>query len=227
MGQFEKVIEDPDGEEETLLDPRERYNGEVEQIMADKRTKFSILGHLFMFVLLVQILALYFKNNYFYTNDTYSYVIALAIPASILIILAAIIIYQKYIVKLYDSHTSVFVNLLLLLVFVSISLIAFVVLISLFFTSPKDKQWLYFSLIPYYIGILLVTVFFIYISPGLLDNLNGIQFHEFLLISLYLIFLFIYAFLYTVIVLQNNASSDSDENGEDKNESKVYDQKDA
>lgn len=61
--------------------------------MSENKAKINFLGHIFMFILLIQILVLYFKNNYFYSNETFSYLIALAIPASILVLLAAVIIY--------------------------------------------------------------------------------------------------------------------------------------
>ena len=65
-GDFDKIIEDPDAEDqETLLDPRDRYNGEVDEVMSENNAKINFWGHVFMFVLLVQILTLYFKNNYF------------------------------------------------------------------------------------------------------------------------------------------------------------------
>lgn len=169
--------------------------------MSENRAKINFWGHIFMFVLLIEILALYFKNNYFYSNETYTYLIALAIPASILVLLAAIIIYQKYLVKLNDSHSRVHTCLTTLLVTVSLCFIAFFVLVSLFFTNPAQKEWLYMSAIPYYLALLLITGFFIYMSPGLLDRLNGIEFHQFLLICIYLIFLFAYPVIYTLMVL--------------------------
>jgi len=220
---FDKIIEDPDAEEgETLLDPRDRYNGEVDEVMGENRAKINFFGHIFMFVLLVQILILYFKNNYFYTNDTFTYLIALAIPASILVLLAAVVIYQKYIVKLNDSHSRVHTSLTTLLVVVALCLVAFFVLLSLFFTSTTEKEWLYLSAIPYYVSLVLITGFFIYVSPGLLDSLNGIEFHQFLLICLYLIFLFAYPIVYTMIVLQSNSNNevggDDDSDKKDPNQ---------
>ena len=92
-----------------------------------------------MFVLLIQIIALYFKNNYFYADQTFTYLIALAIPACILVLLAAIIIYKKFIVKLNDSHSRVHTCLTSLLVIVSLCLIGFFVLLSVFFTNPSEK----------------------------------------------------------------------------------------
>jgi hypothetical protein len=62
-------------------------------------------------------------------------------------------------------------------VIVALCLIGFFVLLSLFFTNTTEKEWLYLSAIPYYIALVLITGFFIYVSPGLLDRLNGIEFH--------------------------------------------------
>ena len=132
--------------------------------------------------------------------------------------------------KLNDSHSRVHGCLTALLVIVAICLMASFVLLSLFFTNPAQKEWLNLSAIPFYVALLIITGFFIYVSPGLLDRHNGIEFHQFLLICIYLIFLFAYPVLYTLIVLQSNGNEvGADEEGKDKdpNEQKVYDQKDA
>ena len=83
-------------DEQTLLDPRDRYNDEVEEYMAKQKQGISIWPHLFMVVLLLTIISVYLKNNFLYTNESYSYLIALALPLAILTILLCVIIYQKY-----------------------------------------------------------------------------------------------------------------------------------
>ena len=85
------------------MDPRERYLPEVEAIQESKNQTSNVAGHFFMFVLLMLIVLLYIKNNYFlYTSDgqIFSYLLALAVPVILLVILGGVVIYQKYIVKL-------------------------------------------------------------------------------------------------------------------------------
>lgn len=53
-----------------------------------------------MIVLLLLIVLVYLKNNLIFENDGFSYLIALALPFTILTILAGIFIYDKYVSKL-------------------------------------------------------------------------------------------------------------------------------
>ena len=53
-----------------------------------------------MFVLLLLIVLLYLKNNLVFENDGFSYLVALALPLTILTILAGVYIYDKYVSKL-------------------------------------------------------------------------------------------------------------------------------
>lgn len=54
------------------------------------------------------------------------------------------------------------------------------------------------SLVPYYIAFTLATCVFVYVSPGLLNPLNGIPGYQYLLICLYLLFLGVYPAYYAV-----------------------------
>jgi len=149
---------------------------------------------------------LYIKNNYFlYTSDGYifSYLIALALPVLLLVIFGSSIIYQRYLVKLEDSHRSIYIWLTSLLVLVSVSVVAFALLISFYYQNPKEyRDFAYFSVIPYYVALLTVAGFFIYISPGLLDRVNGIPGHQFFLIAMYMIFWALYPIIYLVSVMK-------------------------
>ena len=168
-----------------------------------------------MFTLLLLIIMLYIKNNYFlYTSDGYifSYLIALALPVLLLVIFAFIIIYQRYLLKLGDSHRSIYIWLTSLLVLVSVSIVAFAVVISFYYQSPKEyRDFAYFSVIPYYVALFTVAGFFIYISPGLLDKVNGIPGNHFFLIAMYLIFWALYPIVYLVSVMNKSKELDNKE----------------
>ena len=93
-------------------DSREPYNYEVERVLAHKQKQCNPLGHFFMWALLLLIIALYIKNNFFlYTPEGvyFPYLLALALPVAILVALGTSIIYQRYLAKLRDSHRLVFV----------------------------------------------------------------------------------------------------------------------
>jgi len=118
------------------MDPRERYLPEVEAIHDSKNQRGNVFGHLFMFTLLLLIVLLYVKNNYFlYTADgqILTYLIALALPVLLLVIFGGVVVYQRYIVKLEESHRSIHIWLVSLLVLVSLAIVAFAVLISFYF----------------------------------------------------------------------------------------------
>ena len=164
-----------------------------------------------MFTLLLLIVMLYIKNNYFlYTADgaIFSYLLAFALPVLLLVVFGAAIIYQRYLVKLVDSHRSICIWLTSLLVLVSLAVVGFTVLISFYYQTPKEyKDYAYFSVIPYYIAVCLISGFFIYISPGLLDRVNGIPGHQFFLIALYLIFAALYPIMYLIAVAESNPTA--------------------
>lgn len=71
----------------------------------------------------------------------------------------------------------------------------------------------YFSLAPYYSFLLIWTGFFIYISPGLLDKVNGIQSYQFMLFALYTVMFLIYPILYVCVAMptvSKNETQDSE-----------------
>lgn len=189
----ESILEDPDeDDEQTLLDPRDRYKGDNEEMLAKKKEGISCWGHVFMIVLFLTIMTVYLKNSYLQSNESYSYMLALAVPVALLTIILGIIIYQRYLEKLQDSHRSVYYNVLSLLVVCCVCVIASVILLCFYLNSPKEnKDFLIYSAIPYYIVVVLLAAFFIYVSPGLLDKMNGIPTSRFFIICVYLLFLFI------------------------------------
>ena len=168
-----------------------------------------------MVALLLLIVLLYIKNNYFLTNSegaVFSYLYALALPVIILVILSGLIIYEKYLVKLKDSHRTIFCTLLTFLITVCLALVATIVLLSFYYQSPKEnKQLGFFSCVPFYVALLIVSGFFIYISPGLLDNTNGIPGSQFFLIALYLLFAFIYPICYLVAISHAEGTTEKTE----------------
>lgn len=184
-------------DEETLLDPRDRYNENLENMIAKKKQGISLWGHVFMVVLLLTIASVYLKNNYLFTNESYSYLVALALPVAILTLLLGVIVYTKYLSKLMDSHRTVYLNCMAVLIISCICFVVFVSLLSIYFNQPKEnKEYEFYSVIPYFVALILVSIFFIYVSPGLLDKQNGIEMHRFLIICVYLLFLAVYPIIY-------------------------------
>lgn len=128
-----------------------------------------------MIVLFVLIILVYLKNNFLYESNGFPYLLALALPVIILTVLGSIFVYKTYISKLEQSHRSIYTMLVTLLVVVGITFVVFIVMISLFLSKQDSmKSVAYISVIPYYIVLVITAAFFVYISPGLLDKINGI-----------------------------------------------------
>ena len=128
-----------------------------------------------MIVLFIMIILVYLKNNLLYESNGYSYLLALGLPVFILTVLGSIFLYKTYISKLEQSHRSIYTMLVTLLVVIAITVVVFIVMLSLFLSKPDSmKSLAYISVIPYYIVLVITAAFFVYISPGLLDKINGI-----------------------------------------------------
>jgi len=128
-----------------------------------------------MIVLFVMIILVYLKNNFLYESNGFPFLLALALPVIILTVLGSIFVYKTYISKLEQSHRSIYTMLVTLLVVVGITFVVFIVMLSLFLSKPDSmKSLAYVSVIPYYIVLVITAAFFVYISPGLLDKINGI-----------------------------------------------------
>jgi len=128
-----------------------------------------------MIVLFVMIILVYLKNNFLYESNGFPFLLALALPVIILTMLGSIFVYKTYISKLEQSHRSIYTMLVTLLVVVGITFVVFIVMLSLFLSKPDSmKSLAYVSVIPYYIVLVITAAFFVYISPGLLDKINGI-----------------------------------------------------
>lgn len=154
----------------------------------------DILCHILMFLLLVQIIMLYIKN-YFTSRGSYTYVIALAVPISLVCLIATDIIYEKYLSKLQKSaaHNLIYRRLLGLLVLFNLSAIAFFVLLSCYLNKPIDlKICGFLSLIAYYLCWSIITGLFIYIFPGLIDPVVNIPRYQVIMAAIYLLFALIF-----------------------------------
>ena len=91
--------------------------------------------------------------------------------------------------------------LLNLLVLTSLAFVAFIVLLSLYLSKPESmKSIALASAIPYYIALIITIGFFIYISPGLLDKINGIPKYQVVITGVYLLIALIFPILYFVAV---------------------------
>ena len=168
---------------------------------------------MFMVTLLLLIVLVYLKNNLVFENDSFSYLVALALPFTILVILAGIYVYDKFVSKLQESHRSIFIKLATLLCVFCVCLIAFVVLLSLYFSNPGSMKLVAeISAGPYYVALIILSGFFIYISPGLVDKLNGIPRYQVAAFSCYLLIALILPVLYLVTVFKQTSSTETAEN---------------
>lgn len=166
-----------------------------------------------MFFLLVLIVTLYLKNNYLYTSKEYSYVIALTLPLIALVLILAAIIYFNFIIKLQDSHNSQYIYLTTSLTFVAIMLIAFAILAGLYFSDPVgSRTFSYIAAIPYYLALLVIFIFFIYVSPVIMDRkvVNSPTYLKFMM-GVYLIFLFIYPIIFLIMASRYDEESNKEE----------------
>ena len=87
----------------------------------------------------------------------------------VLKLIAAVVIYQRYIIKLKDSHTSTYVIMTIALVLATISFGAFAYLFA-HYLDHDAKMYAYYSMAPYLFVILLTTAFYIYLVPGMTEN---------------------------------------------------------
>lgn len=155
-----------------------------------------------MAIVLILIIALHIKNNMLYDDPNFSYLYAFAAPFIVLTAMAAFVIFQRYLYKLRQSHPTVFATLLTILVVFSLCVAAFSVLFALYLDKPSESATLLeISLAPYYVALLLWTGFFTYISPGLLDNVNGIPTYQFVVFALYTLMFIVYPILFYTVVL--------------------------
>lgn len=222
-GPEQESLREEDDERTQLLgfDPRYSFDQELEDAQPSRRSRFEFLSHSFMFFLLVLIVTLYVKNNYVYRSKEFSYIIALTLPLIALILTLTGIIYFNFIIKLADSHRSQYIYLTTSLVFVSFMLIAFAVLVGIYYSDPIDSRtFLYIAAIPYYLALLVISIFYIYFAPGTMDRrtVNLPTYLKFMM-GVYLVFLFIYPIIYLIAV---SRFEDTGNNGELKENPDSY-----
>lgn len=124
-----------------------------------------------MLVVLALVVLMFIKNNVLFTSSMFTYLFSLSLPAIALTILGALIIHQHYIYKVKDSHSNIYTILTFSLIGIALMLAFFFFLIGLYLDNPKSLQIIAFvALVPYYISILTLALFFVYISPGLLNS---------------------------------------------------------
>ena len=159
-----------------------------------------MLNHLFMFVLLVIIVSLYIKNNYMYQSKVFSYLIALSVPLIVEVLILTVLLYFNYIIKLFDSHRSQYIYLSTSLFFTCIMLIAFSIFAGLYFNDPiENRKLLYIAAIPFYLALLVIFIFFVYVSPVIMDRkvVNLPTYLKFMG-GVYTVFLFIYPIVFLI-----------------------------
>ena len=160
-----------------------------------------------MFFILAEIIMIDIKN--YWTKRLpakfggYSYIFALGLPMTFITLITSDIVYEKYLAKLMKSHIGIYQKFLGLLVVLTTAGLSFFILASLYLSKPESTEWLgLVSLIPYYICWVIITGFYVYISPGLLDPHNKIEFYQVIMLAIYLLFAFIYP-IYLVMVIAN------------------------
>ena len=154
-----------------------------------------------MFFLLVLITTLFVKNNFFREVEVFNYLLAFSLPFGILVFLAALFVFNRYLRKLQDSHRSTFIKLTVLLCLFAASTITFGVLFGIFSNNPaSDKSYGLYSLVPYYVSFLIVFGFFVYISPGLYDKINGIPKYQTIMLCIYLLLALVYPLLFVFLI---------------------------
>jgi len=200
---------DKDCDEKTQLlelDPRDRFNPKLEEKMAARRRCFDIWPHVFMIVLLLLIVLVFLKASFLENMESFSYIFALGVPfAALTIILAFGIILPRYLLKLRESHSSVFYTLLGLLVVVTLLAVSFGFLLSIYFDNPREnKMYLKLAAAPYFLILIILGAFYIYISPGLFHMSSGLTKDQVVLIGLYLVFFLLYGVLYVCLVAQSS-----------------------
>lgn len=181
--------------------------------MMNKRSRFEFLGHAFMFFLLVLIVTLYVKNNYAYSSNEFSYVIALTLPLIALVILLTALIFFNYVIKLADSHRTQYLNLTMALFFVAIMFVAFSILLGVYFSDPiGSRDFLYFSVIPFYLALIVLFVFLIYVCPVLWDRrvVNLPTYLKFMM-GVYLVFFLLYPIIFLVTTAKYDEQSNEEE----------------
>lgn len=131
-----------------------------------------------MLLSLGEIVMLYVKNYCMRKIESYigySFLIAFGLPMAVICLVSSDILYEKYVAKLQNSHHAIYQKFLGLLVTLTISSIAFFVLISLYMSRPLDfEMWGIVSMAPYYLSWTIVFGMFIFVSPGLIDEHNNI-----------------------------------------------------
>jgi hypothetical protein len=174
------------------------YDEQEERVSAS-----TILGHIFMMLLLLQVTLVYLKSTFLYENQEFTYLMALAIPFTALTIIGCLVLYTKYVIKLKDSHEKIHCQLTTLVVVFGLNVIVFVWLFSLYIQTPENQHLIYLSLIGYYVALLIWLGFLIYISPGLFDKVNGIPSYQIYMFYLWTITLLLYPILYATIAMPN------------------------
>jgi hypothetical protein len=160
-----------------------------------------------MILVLIEIVMLDVKNYWVDKAEAefggYSYLVAFGLPTSIIIFIASDLIYEKYLDKLQQSHVGIYQKFLGLLVFLTIAAISAIIIFSLYISKPKSTEWLgLLTMVPYYLCWLVITGFYVYISPGLLDARNNIPFHQVIMLAIYLLYACIYP-IYLVMVISS------------------------
>ena len=183
-------------------------SGETDTSTMSFISRKQALGHLMMFLMLIEILMLFVKNYVVkdpYSYSSYSYLVAFGLPMLIVCLAASDLIYEKYIAKFQSSHPMIYQKFLFLLVVMTISSISFVLMFSIFLSEPNSlKVFGILSIIPFYLCWLIMVGVYIFISPGLLDPVNNIPFYQVVMAAIYLLFGLIYPIYLSFVISKEN-----------------------
>ena len=99
----------------------------------------------------------------------YNYLVALGLPGSAMAITGCDVMYERHVRPFQESHEGIHLKLMSSLVTLNLSIITFIILLSVFLGDPERLDWVgVICLVPLYIAWCIITGFFIYISPGLM-----------------------------------------------------------
>jgi hypothetical protein len=119
-----------------------------------------------MVLFLAFLVAYWVKTEMLVESKSFTYFHAFALPLIVLKLLAANIIYQRYIIKLRDSHPTISVLMTVSLVLAVISFGAFAFLFSQYLDTD-NVSYAYYAIGPYLFVILLAIAYYVYLVPGM------------------------------------------------------------
>lgn len=171
-------------------------------------SRFVMLAHTFMILLLVALIMLQVKNFDLLDTKSYegfSFFVALGVPATILVLIFCDLVYEKFLKPLKLAYELLFYKLTTLLVIFDIAAILFVLAVSWYMSQPKSAQAFgVISVVLYFVCWIMVASAFGFVTPGLFNKKHDYPIYRVVLCICYLLFFFAYPF----VIMKSMASDD-------------------